>query len=74
VAAGRFDAFCHRDLSPWDVAAGLVMVREAGGIASDFDGGQSMLDSGEVIAANSQIQKQLVGLLRKPPVKKAEVG
>ncbi|MFV0296764.1 MAG: inositol monophosphatase family protein [Hyphomicrobiaceae bacterium] len=64
VAAGRFDGFCHRDLSPWDIAAGILMVREAGGFVSDYEGGTTMLESGDVIAANARIHKQLVGVMR----------
>ncbi len=64
VAAGRFDGFCHRGLSPWDVAAGLLMVREAGGFITDYVGGTSMLESGDVIAANTNIHKQLLAVLR----------
>ncbi|MBS0242058.1 MAG: inositol monophosphatase [Proteobacteria bacterium] len=64
VAAGRFDAFCHRSLSPWDIAAGLLMVREAGGIISDFAGGADMMVSGDVIAGNKDVHKQMLGLLK----------
>ena len=44
VAAGRFDAYWERDLSPWDIAAGLILVREAGGFVTDLDGGDDALD------------------------------
>ncbi|MEZ5856339.1 MAG: inositol monophosphatase family protein [Hyphomicrobiaceae bacterium] len=64
VAAGRFDAFCHRGLQPWDIAAGILMVREAGGFITDYDGATSMLESGDVIAANATIHKQLLSVLR----------
>ena len=43
VAAGRFDGFWERDLSPWDMAAGILLVREAGGFVSDLDGGEAIL-------------------------------
>ncbi|MEL6227178.1 MAG: inositol monophosphatase family protein [Pseudomonadota bacterium] len=59
TAAGRFDAFWERALQPWDMAAGILLVREAGGLVSDLDGGQSMLDSGHVIAGNPNIQRSL---------------
>jgi myo-inositol-1(or 4)-monophosphatase len=65
VAAGRFDGFWERDLSPWDIAAGLLLVREAGGFASDLDGGETMLDSGHIVAGNEAIHRQLLGLLRR---------
>ena len=46
VAAGRFDAFWERDLSPWDLAAGMLLVREAGGFVTDIDGGEEVLAKG----------------------------
>lgn len=52
VAAGRFDGFWERGLAPWDVAAGIVLVREAGGVVRDLDGGINMLDGGSICAAN----------------------
>lgn len=63
TAAGRFDAFWERNLKPWDVAAGIVIVREAGGIVSDLSGGEDMLAGGNIIAANAQIQKGLLPYL-----------
>src|SRR6185503_10442330 len=44
IAAGRLDAYWERNISPWDIAAGLLMVREAGGFVSDLDGGEAMFD------------------------------
>ncbi len=64
TAAGRFDGFWERNLKPWDLAAGIVLVREAGGSTSDFDGGQAMLDSGNIVAANSEIRKSLISTLK----------
>ena len=55
VAAGRFDAFWERDLNIWDVAAGAVLVREAGGIVSKIDGGGKYLAEGSILAANGDI-------------------
>jgi myo-inositol-1(or 4)-monophosphatase len=63
VAAGRFDAYWERNLSPWDIAAGAVLVREAGGYASEIDGGDFM-QSGAIIAANGQLGPSLTKLLR----------
>jgi len=65
VASGRFDAFWERDLSPWDMAAGLLMVREAGGYVSDLDGGDAMLDKGAIIAANEIVHRDLLRALRE---------
>ncbi len=55
VAAGRFDGFWERELNVWDIAAGLLIVREAGGFAQPLREGTSLLESGSVIAANSAI-------------------
>jgi myo-inositol-1(or 4)-monophosphatase len=64
VAAGRFDAFWERDLSPWDMAAGILLVREAGGFATDLDGGDSPLTRRQVIAGNEFLHKTLLALLK----------
>lgn len=63
VAAGRFDAYWEHNLAPWDLAAGIVLVREAGGLITDTDGRDTMMDSGNVLAANSAIHKAMLGLL-----------
>jgi len=63
VAAGRFDAFWERGLSPWDLAAGLVIVREAGGIITDLDGGDAVLEKGSVLAGNELVHRALLGVL-----------
>lgn len=59
VAAGRFDGFWERPLKPWDVAAGILMVREAGGYVSDFRGGDKPMERGEIVAGNDQIHSKL---------------
>lgn len=64
VAAGRFDAFWERDLSAWDIAAGILIVREAQGVASDLTGGPNMLDKGSILAANDPLHPQLLKLLK----------
>ena len=64
VAAGRFDAYWERDLSPWDMAAGILMVREAGGYATDIDGGDAIFDKKQIIAGNEFIHKQLLEALK----------
>jgi myo-inositol-1(or 4)-monophosphatase len=63
VAAGRFDAFYEYSLSPWDVAAGVLLVREAGGIVSNFSGGDDAIFSKEIIADNSKIHNELLSLV-----------
>ncbi len=64
VASGRFDAFWERNLQPWDIAAGILMVREAGGMVSDMDGREHMMDRGHILAANDALHRQLLDLLR----------
>ncbi|HYU11883.1 MAG TPA: inositol monophosphatase family protein, partial [Stellaceae bacterium] len=65
VAAGRFDGFWEFGLSPWDIAAGLLLVREAGGFVSDLAGGQTMMASGDVLAANDRLHLPLAALIRQ---------
>jgi myo-inositol-1(or 4)-monophosphatase len=66
VAAGRMDGFWETGLSAWDVAAGILLIREAGGFISDFAGGQNMLDGGSIVAGNEIIQRALLKTVRKP--------
>ena len=65
VAAGRLDGFWESWLSPWDMAAGILMVREAGGFCTDLEGKQAMLDSGTVVAGNELIHKALLKTVQK---------
>src|SRR5215472_16080577 len=58
VAAGRLDAYWERNLSPWDMAAGLLMVREAGGFVSDLDGREDIFGKGEILAGNEIMQRE----------------
>jgi len=67
VAAGRFDAFWERKLKPWDVAAGILLVREAGGVVSDLSGRDNILESGDILAANEHLHRPLMELLRGKP-------
>lgn len=55
VAAGRFDAYWERDLHPWDVGAGIVVVREAGGTVTEIEGGARPMHAGSILAANAEI-------------------
>ena len=57
VAAGRFDGFWERGLSPWDMAAGILLIREAGGYVTDLDGGEAMLETGDIVAGNEAIHR-----------------
>ena len=64
VAAGRFDAYWERGLGAWDIAAGTIIVREAGGIVSDLDGGTEMLTKGSVCAGNQSMQRAMLDILK----------
>jgi len=64
VAAGRLDAYWERNLSPWDMAAGVLIVREAGGFVTDTDGGDAMLTKGHIIAGNDTMHRELLRLLK----------
>ena len=64
LAAGRFDIFWERDLAPWDIAAGTLLVREAGGTITDIDDKPTMMETGNVLAGNSNLHRQMVKLLK----------
>ena len=64
VAAGRYDAFWERSLSSWDVAAGIVLVREAGGVVSDLSSGQDMLTNGHILASNGNLHGAMLKTLK----------
>ena len=59
VAAGRYDGFWERGLSAWDIAAGVIIVREAGGVIGGLDGKKDFLNSGNILAANPAIYKEM---------------
>jgi len=63
VACGRFDGFWELKLKPWDVAAGTLIVQEAGGQVSDFRGGEFSIFGSEVLATNGAIHQQMVDIL-----------
>jgi len=65
VACGRFDAFWELVLAPWDVAAGILMVQEAGGVVSDLDGNPAQLDSGSFVAGNPAMHAWLLQTVRR---------
>jgi myo-inositol-1(or 4)-monophosphatase len=64
VACGRFDGFWEMGLKPWDMAAGVLLIKEAGGIVCDLRGGETYLQSGHIVAANPTILKQLLKAMR----------
>lgn len=63
VASGRFDGLWQHDLAPWDVAAGMLFVREAGGYVSDASGSDASFATGTVVAGNETVHRQLLALL-----------
>lgn len=65
VASGRLDGFWEQPLNPWDIAAGILMIREAGGFVTDVDGGDRMFETGGIIAGNETIQRRLRTLVAK---------
>lgn len=65
VACGRYDSFYEYGLSPWDVAAGIIIVRQAGGKVSDFQGGDNFLFGGQMIASNENTWKEFQNLIMK---------
>jgi myo-inositol-1(or 4)-monophosphatase len=65
IAAGRLDGFWERDLKPWDIAAGILLIREAGGYVTDLNGRDDMFEYGHLCAGNETIQKTLLERLRK---------
>ena len=65
VAAGRFDAFWEFGLSPWDVAAGILLIREAGGFVTELDGGNDPLNGDTILAANDALYDPVGRMLRE---------
>jgi myo-inositol-1(or 4)-monophosphatase len=65
VAAGRFDGYWERDLSPWDIAAGLCLVREAGGFVAEIEGAAIKPESPSILAANTELEVPLQRLLQR---------
>jgi myo-inositol-1(or 4)-monophosphatase len=67
VAAGRFDGFWELTLAPWDVAAGVLIIREAGGVVTGLGGEPGVIRHGPIVAGNPVIHAWLLGLLNAPP-------
>jgi myo-inositol-1(or 4)-monophosphatase len=67
VAAGRLDGFWEFGLSPWDIAAGSLLILEAGGLISDLDGNSSYMESGDIVCATPKIFPKLLALMRQTP-------
>lgn len=64
VAAGRFDGFWEAGLKEWDIAAGMLLVIEAGGMMSDFNGTDNIVGSGNIVAGNPKIYQSLIDVVR----------
>jgi len=63
VAAGRFDGFWQRSLNYWDIAAGVIIVKEAGGFVTDFSGSNKYVENKTILVANSKINEQMIKVL-----------
>lgn len=64
VAAGRYEAFWELRLSPWDIAAGILMIEEAGGVVTDLDGRRANIESSPLVAGSPTMHAWLMGVLR----------
>lgn len=65
VAAGRMDGFWEFGLKPWDIAAGELLLKESGAMMTDFNGGNDYFKSGDVVAANPKLLKEMLTVIRK---------
>jgi len=65
---GRFDGFWEAYLSPWDMAAGVLIVREAGGTVTAFDGGPFSIYDNHVLASNGRVHQEMVDILTQPKI------
>lgn len=69
LASGHIDGFWEEELSPWDIAAGIVLIREAGGFINSASGKSDMFETGSVVAGNEYIQKALSEVIARPAPK-----
>ncbi len=65
TAAGVYDGFFEFRLSPWDIAAGILLVREAGGVVTDLDGGERFFSSGNIVAGSPAVQRGLLAVVER---------
>ena len=63
VAAGRCDGFWQRNLNYWDIAAGIILVKEAGGFIKDFKGGDKYVENENILVTNSYIGEEMLEIL-----------
>ena len=66
MKAGRLDGFWEENLSAWDIAAGVILIREAGGFISGMNGDTDFLEGGAIIAGNEHIHKALIDVANRP--------
>ena len=64
VAAGRCDGFWQRNLNYWDIAAGIILIKEAGGFVTDFNGNDAYIENKTILATNSRINKEMIEVLK----------
>jgi len=64
VAAGRCDGFWQRNLNYWDIAAGIIIIKEAGGFVTDFNGEDTYIENKTILATNSRISKEMIEVLK----------
>ena len=64
VAAGRCDGFWQRNLNYWDVAAGIILIRESGGFVTDFKGNNKFIENENILASNSKINEEMIDVLK----------
>lgn len=72
VACGRLDGFWEMGLKPWDIAAGILLIKEAGGMVSDLHGGEDYLKTGNIVAANPHIIRQILKTFKPELEKEAQ--
>ena len=65
VAAGRCDGFWQRNLNYWDIAAGIILIKEAGGFVTDFNGNNTYIENKTILATNSRINKEMIEILKQ---------
>jgi myo-inositol-1(or 4)-monophosphatase len=65
IAAGRFEGFFELALSPWDIAAGSILITEGGGLITDFGGGEDYLSTGNIVAGNKSIQPEILRIIKQ---------
>ena len=64
VASGRCEAYWQRDINYWDIAAGIILVKESGGFVNDLNGGNDYLSKKEILATNSNINTEFIELIK----------